>query len=120
MPTELITEGESYWQFAGYELVYTNGAHRPVEADDEICVYTDATLIAQWRSRMSGPGWELTKTTDNMKNIRFYRISSLTSLRMSIQALAPTATRQADPVKPEPGGDGPGSRSRPESLTAIP
>ena len=49
MPNTVINEGDSYWEFTGYELVYNNGAHRQVEEDDEICVYTDATLIAQWR-----------------------------------------------------------------------
>ena len=49
MPNTVINEGDSYWEFTGYELVYSNGAHRMVEEDDEICVYADATLIAQWR-----------------------------------------------------------------------
>ena len=37
------------WEFTGYRLDYANGAWQNVGADDEICLYTDATLTAQWR-----------------------------------------------------------------------
>ena len=37
------------WEFTGYLLEYANGPKMYVEEDDEICLYTDATLTAQWK-----------------------------------------------------------------------
>ena len=37
------------WEFTGYRLDYANGPWMYVEARDEICLYTDATLTAQWK-----------------------------------------------------------------------
>ena len=49
MPNTMVTEGDgSVWQFDGYKLVFDNGAYQYVEPQDEIWVYTNATLYAQW------------------------------------------------------------------------
>ena len=48
MPETLVTDDSGTWQFTGYRLVYNTGAYQDVDARDEILVYTDATLVAQW------------------------------------------------------------------------
>ena len=37
------------WEFTGYRLDYANGPWMYVDAREEICLYTDATLTAQWK-----------------------------------------------------------------------
>ena len=50
MPSHLAYDDDgTVWEFTGYRLQYTDGPWLDVEEQDEICLYTDATLIAQWR-----------------------------------------------------------------------
>ena len=48
MPQTLVTDESGTWQFTGYKLVYDTGAYQDIDAQDEILVYTNATLVAQW------------------------------------------------------------------------
>ena len=50
MPQTLVTDESGTWQFTGYKLVYDTGAYQDIDAQDEILVYTNATLVAQWEN----------------------------------------------------------------------
>lgn len=50
MPSHLAYDDDgTVWEFTGYRLQYVNGPWLDVEEQDEICLYTDATLTAQWQ-----------------------------------------------------------------------
>ena len=50
MPSHLAYDDDgTVWEFTGYRLQYTDGPWLDVEEQDEICLYTDATLTAQWQ-----------------------------------------------------------------------
>ena len=51
MPSHLAYDDDgTVWEFTGYRLQYTDGPWLDVEEQDEICLYTDATLTAQWQN----------------------------------------------------------------------
>ena len=68
MPQTLVTDESGTWQFTGYKLVYDTGAYQDIDAQDEILVYTNATLVAQWEDvsdQYQGSGNEDTGSGDD-------------------------------------------------------
>ena len=51
MPQTTVNESDgSVWEFTGYKLSYENGPCLDVDANDELVIYANATLIAQWEN----------------------------------------------------------------------